>query len=103
MMKFFKPGKSEGFTLIEEKDITDDVTKTLDIGKTAFDKLMLIVEIITEKFQKKHQYFIKFLKWFFRKRINKYDKQIQLLNSQKFKEYKTYRFMVFQINENYQS
>ena len=96
--KFLKQAKSDGFTLINEKDITDDVTKTLDIGKMGVEKLMLTLEIVTEKIRRKHPHLTRLLRWLFRKKIEKYNKQIQLLDSQQFKKNKTYRFMLFKFN-----
>ena len=84
--------------MINEKDITDDVIKTLDMGKMGVEKLILALEIITEKIRRKHPYLTRLSKWLFRKKIEKYDKQIQLLDSQQFKNNKTYRFMLFKLN-----
>ncbi|MCK5078017.1 MAG: class I SAM-dependent methyltransferase [Calditrichia bacterium] len=98
--QFLNQAKDEGFTLVNEKDITNDVTKTLDMGKMCVEKLMLALEIVTEKIRRRHPHVTRFLKWKFRKKIEKYDKQIQLLDSQQFKNYKTYRYILFQLNGN---
>lgn len=85
------------FKIISEQDITDSVTKTLDIAKDFAERGMLALEIGTEKVRTKHPYLTKFVLWLFRKKINKMDNQLQLLDSSLFKKYKTYRFMLLQV------
>ena len=94
---FMKKAKETDFTLIFENDITNDIVKTLDIAKDYVEKTALAIKIITEKFRQKRLFFTRALMWLFRKKIKKYDSEIQLLDSEKFKQNKTYRFMVFRL------
>ena len=98
--KFMNRAAEAGFSKRTEEDITDAVLKTLQMGQMAVDKLMLTLDIITEKARKDHPHLLRFLKWAFRKKIRKYNRQIQLLDAEQFRKYKTYRFLLFQLNGN---
>lgn len=93
---FLTRAKSAGFTIVQEKDITADVTKTLDIAKNFADKLFLAADIGTEKFRAKHPHLLRFLQWYFRKKIEKSKEQLALIDSVAFAENKSYNFFVFQ-------
>ncbi|MFC2083585.1 methyltransferase domain-containing protein [Bacteroidota bacterium] len=95
---FMKLSQNNGFKVILEKDITEDITKTLDIANLYVEKIILALEILSEKTRKKHPHLTRFAGWIFRKKIEGLNKQRQLLDSNKFKENKTYRFMLLQMN-----
>ena len=88
-----------GFKLISEKDITDSVTKTLDIAKDFANRAILAADIGTEKIRNKHPHLSKFVLWLFRNKIDKMDKQFELIDSVSFKRNKTYRFLLLQANK----
>lgn len=91
--------KQSNFKIVSEENITSKVTKTLDIAKDFADRGILAVEILTEKPRIKHPYLSKFVLWFFRKKINKVDDQLQLLDSSKFIKYNAYWFMLLQVGD----
>ena len=84
-----------GFKILIEKDITDSVTKTLDIAKDFADRAILAADIGTEKIRNKHPHLSKFVLWLFRHKIDKVNKQMELIDSEAFKQNKTYRFFLF--------
>ena len=90
--------KNSSFNLVLENDITESVTKTLDIGMDLVERVIKGLEIGTEKIRERHPYISRFLLWLFKGKIEKLERQIQLLNSKEFKKNKTYRFILLQTN-----
>lgn len=90
--------KNNDFTVLSENDITERVTKTLDLGKHFIDRVLIALEIGTEKIQDRHPHISSFLLWLFKKKIEKLKQQIQLLDSREFKKNRTYRFILLQVN-----
>ncbi|MBN1408772.1 MAG: class I SAM-dependent methyltransferase [Calditrichaceae bacterium] len=88
--------QESGFKLITERDITDSVTKTLDIAKYFADRAILAADIGTEKIRRKHPHLSKFILWLFRNKIDKVNRQMELIDSKAFKQNKTYRFFLLQ-------
>ncbi|MDN3647902.1 methyltransferase domain-containing protein [Reinekea marina] len=88
----------EGFSVVVEEDLTQDVTKTLDLGKDFVEKSMKALSIGTERIRSKHPQLSKFVLWLFKNKIAKATKQTDLLDSDKFKQYKSYRFILLQAN-----
>jgi len=84
------------FTVVSNEDITDSVTKTLDIAKDVVDRALLSVDIATEKVRRKSPRISRFVLWMFRKKIEEGKRQIELLDSAEFKKNKTYRFLLLQ-------
>jgi 2-polyprenyl-3-methyl-5-hydroxy-6-metoxy-1,4-benzoquinol methylase len=82
------------FTVEEDIDITEKVIKTLDLAKNSVDKILKAVDIGSERIRMKHPYITKFSLWLFRNKIAKMNKQIQLLDSDTFKQNKSYRFIL---------
>ncbi|RLC46753.1 MAG: hypothetical protein DRI23_12010 [Candidatus Cloacimonadota bacterium] len=93
---FVKQISKSRFEIIKEKDITESVVKTLDIGKDFVSRIQKTVEIYTENIVKKHPHFTNLILWIGKKKIKKYRKQLQLLDSQEFKKNKTYRLFLLQ-------
>jgi 2-polyprenyl-3-methyl-5-hydroxy-6-metoxy-1,4-benzoquinol methylase len=89
--------EQSGFKLINEKDITDSVTKTLDIAKDFANRAILAADIGTEKIRNKHPHLSKFILWLFRNKIDKLNKQMELIDSTAFKQNKTYHFLLLQL------
>jgi MPBQ/MSBQ methyltransferase len=88
-----------GFKLISEEDITESVTKTLDIANDFAKRAILAANIGTEKIRHKHPYLSKFVMWLFRNKINKINTQLELLDSVSFKKNKIYMFLLIQIGD----
>ena len=96
---FMNQIKNYDFTVITEDDITESVTKTLDISKDFVERAFKGLEIVTEKVRGKHPHMSNLLFWLFKKKIEKLNKKIQLLDSNEFKKNKTYRFILLQANK----
>jgi len=88
--------KNYAFKILKEEDITDSVTKTLDIADDFAKRALLALDIGTEKIRTKHPYLSKFTLRLLRKKINKIEDQMKLLDSELFKQHKTYRFFLLQ-------
>ena len=95
--QFINKAKSENFEITKDEDITNNVTKTLDLSLMYVEKVLLSVEIATEKFVAGHPYVTRFILWLFRKKINSSKQEKQLLDSKKFKENKQYRFILMKL------
>lgn len=93
---FINQIQDSGFTVVSNNDITESVTKTLDLGNNVAERGLKALEIATEKVRDRHPHICKFLFWSFRKRIRKLKRQMQLLDSREFKKNKTYRFILLQ-------
>lgn len=83
-----------GFQVIEEHDITDRVTKTLDMGLLLGEKIIKALEIISEKPRREHPWVTRILFRLFRKKWQKINADRILLDSKAFKEQKKYLFML---------
>lgn len=90
--------KNSDFTIVLENDITESITKTLDIGMDFVERIFKGLDIGTEKLRERHPHISRFLLWLFKGKIEKLEKQIQLLDSNEFKKNKTYRFILMQVN-----
>ena len=95
---FMKHARETGFTLVSENDITNDILKTLDFGKDIVEKVILAIQIGTESFTQKHPFITRLLMLPFRNKIETAKAEIQLLDSEKFRQNKTYRFLLFQLS-----
>jgi cyclopropane fatty-acyl-phospholipid synthase-like methyltransferase len=87
---FMAEARAKHFALVRQEDITDSVTKTLDMAKRCVDKALLAVDIATEK----HRVLSRIARWLFRKRIAKLTKSLDLLDSEKFKASKQYLLLL---------
>jgi len=94
--EFMNEAKSNHFKILSDTNITNQVTKTLDVASFYADKFELGVDIYTEKFRNKHPHFTRLALWIFKNKISSGRKQMELLDSKKFREYKTYNLILFQ-------
>ncbi|EDY82619.1 Methyltransferase domain family [Verrucomicrobiia bacterium DG1235] len=93
---FLKCAEDAGYKVIKHRDITKEAARTLDMGKQIADRILMAVDIFTERFREKHGVCYKFVKWLFRKKIAKMENQLPLLDSKRFSEVKRYEFFLFQ-------
>lgn len=93
---FLKQAEASGFKIVKQRDITREAAKTLDMGKLLADRILLAADIFTERFREKHSVCFKFVKWLFRKKIGKMERQLPLLDAKRFSEAKRYEFFLFQ-------
>ncbi|HSV77158.1 MAG TPA: methyltransferase domain-containing protein [Bacteroidales bacterium] len=94
---FLEKAKEKGFELIEELDITEQTTPTLDTARMFVERYVYpTVDIIADRFQEKKPRLFKLVKWLLRKKIVKIKDDISLLNSEEFARQKRYMYFLFQ-------
>jgi 2-polyprenyl-3-methyl-5-hydroxy-6-metoxy-1,4-benzoquinol methylase len=84
--------------LVKDLDITEETAPTLDIVDDAFKKAVHPAVILAQQLlDNRYPFMSKFLKWMYRKRINKINKMY--FNGEKtgenFKKFKSYRLLLF--------
>lgn len=84
------------FKLISRRDITKEAAKTLDMGKLIASRILLGLDIYTERIREKHRIAFGFLKWVFRKKLANIREQMELLDARRFSEVKRYEFFIFE-------
>ena len=98
--KFLYLAEQFGFKIKHDEDITDRVTKTLDVAKYFVEKYVIpSVDIATETIRERRPYLFYFICWLFRKQISKIKHDIKLLDSYEFKRNKRYMLILFQLRE----
>ena len=97
LIKFMSSAAANGFRIVRKEDLTEKVTKTLDLARLYADKTVLAFEIVTEKFRTKHPYLTRLLFFLFQKKRAAMAEQMKLLDSAKFKQSKKYMFLLFQL------
>ena len=97
LKKFMDSAARNRFKVIKQEDLTEKVTKTLDVMRLYVDKTVLAFDIVTEKFRTKHPHLTRFLFFLFRKKRKAMEEQMELLDSAKFKQNKKYMFLLFQL------
>jgi MPBQ/MSBQ methyltransferase len=98
--KFLNMAEQFGFKINHDEDITDRVTKTLDVAMHFVEKYVIpSVDIATEKIRERRPYLFYFICWLFRKKIKQIKEDIKLLDSHEFKRNKRYKLMLFQLRE----
>src|SRR4029450_600724 len=98
--KFLNLAEQFGFKIKHDEDITDRVTKTLDVAKYFVEKYVIpSVDIATETIRERRPYLFYFICWLFRKQISTIKHDIKLLDSYEFKRNKRYMLILFQLRE----
>lgn len=96
--QFRSEAESKGFKLVDERDITNETARTLDMGKLLAERILRAVEIFSEKPRKKHPFLTKILFRLFRKKWEKLNRDKVLIDSDAFKDQKRYQFLLYQHN-----
>ncbi|MBF0378922.1 MAG: class I SAM-dependent methyltransferase [Desulfamplus sp.] len=100
LKKFLNVAGQYGFKINHDEDITDRVTKTLDVAMHFVEKYVIqSIDIATEKIKENRPHLFYFICWLFRKKINRIKEDIKLLDSHEFKRIKRYKLMLFQLRE----
>lgn len=94
---FKKLINSYDFRVVREENITDQVTKTLDVAKEILERVLAAIRIASEKLRSRHPHVWRFLCQLFMKAFSNQVDRIQLIDSQAFIRNKTYRFFLLQI------
>ncbi len=95
---FLSQAEAEGFSLLRQEDITQATAKTLDLAKDLVERGQIGLQIASERFVEKKPLLTRLIKWLFRKKMQKMQNDIQLLDSQQFIKNKVYSLLVFQCN-----
>jgi SAM-dependent methyltransferase len=94
---FMQQAQEDGFSLVNKRDITSETIPTLDAAKLFVEKYIFpTVEIFSDKINEKRPRLFKFVKWLFRKKIDKAFKNVALLDSADFAKNKAYMYFLFQ-------
>lgn len=97
--QFEKEAEKYGFKIIKDEDITDGIAKTLDFSKQLVQKTLKALEIGTEKIRIKFPLLTRFIKRIFKKKHLKFEREMELLDSEKFSNAKRYKLYLFQYKE----
>lgn len=93
--RFLEQSRQHGFNIESEQDFTDATLKTLELGGDFADRAKIAIELFTDKPRRKHPHLFRIANWFIRKKVDHLNEQLQLLDTQKFKENKMYVFFIF--------
>jgi len=93
---FYRLFEKYNFSIIAAEDITPRITPTLDMGKDIADRVLIALEIGTEKFRNKHPLITRMFFRLFKKKIEKAKLQSELLDSKNFMDNKSYNFFLLQ-------
>lgn len=94
--EFLRQAASASFGIVARRDITAEAAKTLDMGKLLADRILLGLDIFTERFRTKNRGLFNLVKWSLRKKIAKAKDQLPLLDAEKFRAAKRYEFFLFE-------
>jgi cyclopropane fatty-acyl-phospholipid synthase-like methyltransferase len=94
---FLQQAEANGFVEIKKRDITQQTTPTLDAAM-GFVKQYIFptIEIFSDKVKEKRPRLFRFVKWLFRKKLDKAYKDVALLDSADFAKNKAYMYFLFQ-------
>lgn len=97
LTKFTIEAKKNRFKPIEERDLTDRVAKTLDLGNLLAQRILTGLDILTDKTRKKHPFLTRLAFRIFRKKWEKLNRERELLDSERFKSQKRYLFLLYRL------
>ena len=83
-MKTLKKAKESAFEIVNRRDITGDIRKTLEIADDWAEKILLGADILTEKFRERNPFLWKIISWFGRSKYEKALSQRVLIDADKF-------------------
>lgn len=95
---FKAEAQKQDFHVIEEQDITDQTSRTLDFGMLLATRGLRALEIYSERSRNKHPLLTKLVFRLFRKKWGKVQRDKELLDSKKFREQKRYMFFKYQVS-----
>ncbi len=97
--KFKEESEKQGFKLIDERDITEETAKTLDLALLLAERILKAAEIFSEKPRNKHPLLTKILFRLFRNKWDKINRDLDLIDSAAFKDQKRYLFLLYECQE----
>ncbi|MDH5766832.1 MAG: class I SAM-dependent methyltransferase [Gammaproteobacteria bacterium] len=100
METFYQKARDYGFELLKEEDITDQAAVSLDLARSWMNRYVLpSLNLVVDSLDKKHPRLVKFLSWLLRKKIQKFNNDLMLLDSEHFKRVKRYKILLFKVPE----
>ena len=97
---FYKEAEINGFNIVKDEDITDSVLKTLEIAKQIMGRTLTAINILSERTRFKYPRLTRFVSWLIRKKKQKFDERLELLDTDKFKKAKRYKLFLFEYQGN---
>ncbi|MCZ6673131.1 MAG: methyltransferase domain-containing protein [Verrucomicrobia bacterium] len=95
---FMAESEKQGFMLVEKCDVTDSISKTLDLASLLANRILKGLDILSERTRNKHPLFTRFVFRLFRKKWKKLERDSVLLDSEQFKAKKRYLFLLFKVS-----
>lgn len=92
---FVEGARSSGFEIVEQRDITKETARTLEMGKLLAERFLLGFDILTERFRERYRRTYAVLSWLARKKVRRIQDQMALLDAKRFSEAKRYELFVF--------
>jgi len=86
-----------GFEKLEERDITDEASRTLELAQDAVERMLLGADILTEKFRRKHPWLTRLLFRLARKKWRKLQGERILIDPEAFRANKRYLFLNYRL------
>ena len=97
--QFKAESEQQRFKLIDERDITEETAKTLDMALLLAERILKAAEIFSEKPRQKHPILSKIIFRLFRKKWDKINRDRDLIDSTAFKDQKRYLFLLYECQE----
>ena len=98
MNTFYDMAKQNGFELLKEEDITDQAAVSLDLAKSWLNRFVLpTLELFFYSCTKKQPFMAKMVRWLMRKKVQKFNNDLMLLDAEHFKRVKRYKIMLFKV------
>lgn len=94
--KFMQQAHRLAFEVIHEEDITDRITKTLELAQDIANKVILTADIATEKIRTRHPLAAKLVLRLFKNKIRSMEQEMTLIDAGQFKANKQYQFILLQ-------
>lgn len=95
---FLSTASDNGFKVIQSQNITRETAKTLEMGNNYCERVLLAIDIATEKFRKRYPKLTRILLRLLNKEISKRSRERQLLDAELFMANKQYQFVLFQLD-----
>lgn len=96
LSQFRAEAEKQNFRLVEEIDITEAASRSLDLASLLANRVLKGVDIMSEKFRRKHPFFTRLVFRLFKKKWRKVNRNRMLIDSVEFKRQKRYLLLLYQ-------
>jgi SAM-dependent methyltransferase len=93
---FVATAQDNGFTVRQSRDITRETARTLEMADQFCDRMLLALDIATEKIRKRYPALTRLVMRLLRRKIDKLNDERRLINADLFSASKRYQFLLFQ-------